>query len=136
MVFLSKQPPYQRQCASCHDRLDHVVSDAQHVERVLSEYTPLRALVQLGQHGDRIVPVPMWKIGAEDQRLIGVQHLQHLIDLLGLRRLVHRLRADANVLAEVFAGQPLEPGRLIANGFPVRVPCATSAAPPTSVALR
>ena len=54
------------------------------------------------KNSHRIIPIEMREVRTEYQRLIGVEHVQHLIQLFRFLRLVHRLRADADVFAEVF----------------------------------
>src|SRR3954467_12514553 len=54
----------------------------------------------------------MGVVGGEEEELLGAYHLEHLVEVLGVLGVLHRLRGEAHLLPYVFARHPLYPRHL------------------------
>lgn len=67
------------------------------------------------------VEIPVRKIARIHDGVVGVDHVENLLQMFGMRRLFNGLSGQADVVAHVFARHALEERRLLAEGLELGV---------------
>ena len=103
--------------------------------RSVVHHVSAQLLIESAHEAARLLPIPVGIVAGEYQHLVGVEPVEEGVERLAVGRVGEGLGAEADVLAQVFAGQPLDPRRVVAQALPVGVHVPHQTGHPENVKL-